>query len=267
MLKKIFMLLALLFTLITTTTTSAHAQTMVMDPNIWNLVVNQDFTKGTNPNLYTVYCGHQGDKNGPELNNFVPGNVYYLNNQALVLKFEKKTNTSCTGVTRSYAGAGFTLNPPATSTDIAAEFVIMGTNAPGVSPYTTTWPHAGTKIKCTKGWGAEDDFFEQLGDKSAAVWDTYHYWDSRCNHQLTQFNFNIPDAATNYHAYGVIRTNGQVKFYLDGVYKGTGSLYFQKYQMDIAMGVGAYNWDKPVDSKLPAYVYIKSMKVWTKKMN
>jgi len=233
---------------------------MAPDTRTWQLVVNHDFSTGNNTSLYQAFCGHQGSVNGPELNNFSPQNVYH-NGQALVLKFEKRSNKSCTGVTRNYAGAGFYLKIPSYY-DIAVEMEIKGTTVYGVSPYATTWPH-NVKPRC--GWGAEDDFFEQNGKNPASVWATYHYWDGSCNHKMNQYWYNISNASTAYHAYGVMRSGGQVRFYLDGVSKGVSSSYFQSYPMDVSMGMGAYSFEWPADSKLPAYTYVRRIKVWKKK--
>jgi len=196
-------------------------------------------------------------------------NVYWANG-ALTLKFEKRVNTSCTGITRNYAGGGFFLNTPA-ATSIAVEFEIMDNNVYGVSPYAGLFIAGGVNPSC--GWGAEDDFFERLGGSQSQEVQTYHFWTPSCVHGVDQAFKTIPDIASTYHTYSVIRDGGTA-FFVDGVAQLTNggnnvanyvsSDDFMSYPMTVQMGVGGYNWALPNDSQLPAYVYVRHIKVWYK---
>jgi len=236
-----------------------------LNPAVWKLAVNQDFTKGDAPGLYETFCGAQGGANGTEINNFSKQNVYW-DNGALTLRFERRTNTSCTSITRDYAGAGFIVNTPA-ATSIAAEFEILGTDVHGVSPYATLWPAGTVKPSC--GWGAEDDFFEQDARTPGHEVQTYHHWTPACIHQHHQAFQSIPDIAATYHTYSVVRDGGTT-FFFDGrvqTFSNGQSIStddFQDYPMAVHIGVGGKNSAMPDDSHLPAYVRIRHIKVWYK---
>jgi len=232
----------------------------------WTLTINQDFTQGDAPSLYSTFCGQQGSVNGPNSNNFVPGNVYWQNG-ALVLRLQNVPNTSCTGITRPYAGAGFALNTPAANS-IAVEFEIMGSNVYGAAPYAGLGVAAGVNPSC--GWGVEDDFFEQNSTNPPQNVQTYHSWTpSACVHQYTQA-FSYPsNIATSWHKYAVVRDGGS-EFFIDGVaqqfsngqYIATSD--FQNYQVSPQIGLGTYAASLPNPTQLPAYIQVRSIKVWYK---
>ncbi len=233
----------------------------------WVLTVNQDFTKGPNPSLYTTFCGSEGSGNAA--NNFAANNVYWENG-ALVLRLQNLTNTSCTGVTRPYAGAGFALNIKAASS-IATEFEIMGTDTYGVAPYALLALAAGVAPAC--GWGLEDDFFEQNSTLPVQNVQSYHFWvgsaSRPCVHQFMQLFADPPNIGTSWHRYAVVRDGG-VSFFIDGAPQefGNGTYVatagFQNYPVSIQMGLGAYTANLPNPAQLPAYVKIRNIKVWYK---
>jgi len=248
--QHIFLASVLLITF--TASPEAAASGLVLNSAVWTLAVDQDFTQGDAPSLYRGFCGQQGAAvGGANNNNFSAQNVYWANG-ALTLKFENRVNTSCTGVTRDYAGAG-----------------LMGTGVLGVSPYATLWPVGTVTPSC--GWGAEDDFFEQSVLGPTGEFQTYHYWTPApaCTHRLNQSPNTIPNIATTYHNYAVVR-NGSAEFFVDGVAQPstTGQLIstteFQNYPMSVQMGVGGYNAYPPNNSQLPAYVYIRHIRIWYK---
>jgi hypothetical protein len=246
---------------------SATASGLFLDPT-WVLTVDQDFTKGDAPSLYNTFCGAQGNSGGPEINNFSKQNLYWEDG-ALTLKFERHANTSCTGVTREYAGAGFAVNSPA-ATNIAVEFEILATDVYGVSPYATLWPTDGVKPNC--GWGAEDDFFEQDARTAGHEVQTYHHWTPppACIHLQHQSFQTISTIASVYHSYSVIRDGG-TKFFVDGNAQTFSngqkvvSDDFQNYSMTVQMGIGGNNASMPDDARLPAYVRIRRIKIWYKR--
>jgi hypothetical protein len=236
---------------------------MRMDPSVWRVVVDHDYRNGDNPTLIHKYCGHTGAKVGPNISNFSPSNVYWQDG-ALVLKFEKRRNTSCTGVTRDYAGGGFELTTP-NATNMAVELVAQGTDVAAVQPYAGIFAR-GVTPRCE--WGVEDDFFEMSGSRPGRLGQTYHYWDADCKHLMKQFFTDVPNIAYSYHAYGAIRSDGKTRFYLDGAYKGWANNFFANYPVNLSMGVLAKNtYGMPDDAHLPETILVRRIRVWQKITN
>jgi hypothetical protein len=239
---------------------TTQAGEMKPDPNVWRLVVNHDYRTGDNPTLIHKYCGHTGAKTGPNVSNFAPGNVFWQNG-ALVLKFERRRNTSCTGVTRDYAGGGFELTTKPAK-DLAVEMLVQGTDVAAVQPYFGLFAR-GVTPRCE--WGVEDDFFEMSGSRPGRLGQTYHYWDSSCRHLMKQFFTDVPDIASTSHAYGVMRTNGGVKFYMDGAFKGYANANYATYPVNLSGGVLAKNtYGMPDDNHLPETILVRRIRVWQK---
>jgi beta-glucanase (GH16 family) len=238
----------------------AGGSSMNLDPNVWELEIDDDFSGGFDTNRYRVFCGAQG---GDVLNNFHPDDVY-VEGGVLVMRARYESN-ECGGSTREFSGGGWATNYAAT--EIAAEFEIKGNSVKGTVAYATTWPAPDEEVE--KGWGAEDDFFEQKGADPGAPFQTYHAWDENSEHVSLGETLDVPDAATEYHAYGVVREIGNVTFYLDGQPTHSENAYFEPYRMNVGAGFGSFpaGWaDGPPDTaSYPTYWTIRRVRVWRKK--
>lgn len=239
---------------------------MAPDPTKWVIATEHDFADGDNQSLYTKFCGVLG---GATNINFSAQNVTWQDG-ALVLKFEKRTNRSCTGKLGAFATGGIAVKT-AGYKSLAVEMMLSGTDVRGLRPYATTWPKGG-QGGC--GWGAEDDFIEQSGTTPSKVWATTHTWSSACSHRTAQTWYTIPTWA-DYHNYGVIRETtvdapptslrgkGCVDFYLDGVKTGGSCDLFRPYVMGASAGI-AGSASAVDQTRLPATVRIKKIRVWKK---
>jgi len=116
--------------------------------------------------------------------------------------------------------------------------------------------------------GTSRPILEQSVTGFTGEFQTYHYWTPApaCTYEQNQLALTIPDIATAWHKYAVVRNNGTT-FYVDGVVrswhgKSVWNSNFQNYPMTVQMGVGGYNAYPPNNSQLPAYVYIRHIRVW-----
>jgi len=259
---------------------------IILPTSTWTLTYDIDFTnpstEASNMSTYVhPLCGAQGGTTGGNSNNFNASDVYWVPDDgttgqgAVALKFEYvPNNSSCdsTPVVRNYQSGGiyfYFASPVGYGNVIAVEVELRGTDITGLIPYVTLWPSAPGNGWPTNycDWGAEDDFFEQGGGDYSGEMQTYHAWSTypTCTGNNSAFQRVIPDVATHYHKYAVIR-NGGVSFFVDGVQQSwqnyTVSNYnFQNYPMTLQMGFGNYT-DTPILGPLPAYVYLRHIRIW-----
>jgi hypothetical protein len=238
-----------------------YVDDMDLDPAVWELFINDDFSNGLDRNVYRTFQGQVG---ASTITNFQNDDVY-VDNGALVMRLQKRWNDAG-GQSREYSGGGW--STIAAYTEIAAEFEIMGTDVPGLCGYTTTWPAGGEAIRC--GWGAEDDFYEQLGKEPENILQTYHYWNDGCSHLHTGKTTVVEDAASSFHRYGVVRAEGTSRFYVDGGFTHSVNDYFEgNLRMNVGGGFwagGPGSWPGEVDDgRLPAEIRIRHVKVWRKR--
>lgn len=250
------------------------ATEMQLDPAKWQLVVSHDFRYGDAPQLYSKYCANFGTLSQRNTN-FAPGNVYWRNG-ALVFKFERKRTRSCKGEWADYAGAGVSFNT-ALAKNIAVEAEVSGNDVRGSQAYVTTWPVAGQPHSCD--WGAEDDFYEQLGRNPRKIWASTHLWSATCVHKVQQFHYDVPNYL-GFNKFGVVREtiadNGDMsstqntgcsKFFLNGRSTGSTCSLFRPYVMKVSAGIGGPR-NADIDAwRLPATFQIRKIRIWNKRQS
>lgn len=110
----------------------------------------------------------------------------------------------------------------------------------------------------------EIDILEMLGDRPERIYMTYH----RSGNQIAQYAYSGPDYSTGYHTFAVDWQPTYIKWYIDGVLRGTytGSIPSDPMWICLNTAVGGA-WPGSPDSTtvFPQYYDIDYVRVYTSK--
>lgn len=189
----------------------------------FNLVWSDDFNGALSSSKWNNYTGQYGSANNCY---FMPSNAFtYGGNLVLVV------NTAPNNGGKQFTSGGVDTAYRQTQTygkwEVRAKFA----EGYGISGYIGLFPANGS-------WPPEIDFAEVLGREYWRCYVSQHYGPPHTIDQFSVWNTDVGSNFSAWHTYTVEWTPRTIKYYVDGVLRGTQTQRFTAQPMKIALGTG-----------------------------